>query len=80
MIDIIPQTTEITFGESHKPKDIKLSQSEQVASRLKARLRPIAGVEAALFEDTRRTSRNQTGLSQKQFFQRIEIPPRRDNG
>jgi len=51
MIDISPQTAAIKFGESHKLRDIKLSQTEQIAAQLRERLRLIAGVEAAWLED-----------------------------
>jgi len=51
MIDISSQAAAIKFGESQKLRDIKLSQSEQIAAQLRERLRPVAGVEAAIFED-----------------------------
>lgn len=51
MVETSPPATAIKRGKAPKRAEIKLSPKEQIAAQLKKRLKPIAGVEAALFED-----------------------------
>jgi len=55
MIETSPQIAEFELDVPQKFEDVETSQSEQIASQIRERLKPITGVEAAWLEDLDRT-------------------------
>lgn len=55
MIETSPQTAELELGVPQELQEINISEREQIASQIRERLQPIAGVESAWLEDLGRT-------------------------
>jgi hypothetical protein len=55
MIETIPQAAGVDLPLPQELPGIELSQIEQIASQIRERLQPIAGVESAWLEDLGRT-------------------------